>query len=98
MVDKVPFGNGAIGFSDQFTVLDDLVTLGKVLQRDLVALGNVLFGADGKQLAAFLIDNVFSLRNLGDAGHHIVGLIHHQRVNFHGGPPIFWHCFVAVVF
>ena len=98
MVDKVSFGNGAVGFSDQFTVLDDLVTLGKVLQRDLVALGNVLFGADGKQLAAFLIDNVFSLRNLGDAGHHIVGLIHHQRVNFHGGPPIFWHCFVAVVF
>jgi hypothetical protein len=88
MVYEVALYNGTVGFANQFSVLENLFALSKVLQGYLVAIGNVLFGADGEQLAALLVDNVLSFCDLRDTSHDIIGLIHHQCVNFHACPPI----------
>ena len=88
VINKVSLRNRTVGFTDQFTIFDDRITLSKVFECDFVAVRNILFCTESEKLASILIYNGFSLCNFCDTSHHVVNFVHYQCVDFHGCPPI----------
>ena len=64
-------------------VLDDVLALFQIDQRDLVAVGDILFCLHGTELVALAVDHILTGGNFRYTGHDIVLLIHEQCVDFH---------------